>query len=597
MTVAHHDDKKPRSPGADDRPSLVPSDFALDRARTDTQRNASLTKLLTRLRSCQTDFLGYQLNQKLKELHKDLGAFLDIHINNLGDPYGDSNLGTHTKLLERAVLAYYAKLWRIQPQPEPDPGDTRRQVDPESAWGYVLSMGSSEGNVYGLLNARDYLSGKSLMMAKDAVSRAVLTDPVLIEGKPHEYEPVIFFSQDTHYSVAKAAHTLLIPTFGETGNKLYPRDCPKLKRPPSDWPNWPMEVPSNDDGTIHIDDLATLVKYFALEKGHPILIVLNLGSTYKGAYDNVVDVLKKLQPTLVTLRRRVQPDPKEQKFDDRDGYWIHIDGALGAAYLPFLRKAQVANRTAEEKESPRPYDHVKNEPVREFDFSLKVGGATPVAISSIVMSGHKFPGSPWPCGIFMTRSKLQLKPPPLPEYIGSPDTTFAGSRNGFSAIVLWNFLARHAEEDQMKMFDECQRIAERIEKGLATIDKNLKATPTADGRGYYDGVMKLDRTPHGLSIVFRKPEQHIVETFSLANVTQADKRGDTEGVVDYSHLFVMPHVDTALADRFITALSKPGAFREKAWRASEWTTRRPDLFQAPHVSQQVVNVATNRGFT
>ncbi|MFD2284413.1 hypothetical protein ACFSUJ_34900 [Streptomyces lusitanus] len=51
------------------------------------------------------------------------------------------------------------------------------------------------------------------------------------------------------------------------------------------------------------------------------------------------------------------------------------------------------------------------------------------------MSGHKWPGAPWPCGIYMTKVKYQISPPSQPEYIGAPDTTFAGSRNGFSPLI------------------------------------------------------------------------------------------------------------------------------------------------------------------
>ncbi len=52
------------------------------------------------------------------------------------------------------MLSYLARLWHGVPT---DPGNK------ESCWGYVLSMGSTEGNMYALWNARDYLSGKRLL--------------------------------------------------------------------------------------------------------------------------------------------------------------------------------------------------------------------------------------------------------------------------------------------------------------------------------------------------------------------------------------------------------------------------------------------------
>jgi hypothetical protein len=42
--------------------------------------------------------------------------------------------------------------------------------------------------------------------------------------------------------------------------------------------------------------------------------------------------------------------------------------------------------------------------------------------------------SPSPCGIYLTRTKYQLAPPNMPEYIGTPDTTFAGSRDRSSSV-------------------------------------------------------------------------------------------------------------------------------------------------------------------
>eukprot|EP00250_Pteridium_aquilinum_P034422 c7556_g1_i1 orf=1-237(-) len=65
------------------------------------------------------------------------------------------------------------------------------------------------------------------------------------------------------------------------------------------------------------------------------------------------------------------------------------------------------------------------------------------------MSGHKWIGAPYPCGVFMTRTKYQMLPPTFPEYIGTPDTTFAGSRNGLSPMFLWDYIARTSYEDQI----------------------------------------------------------------------------------------------------------------------------------------------------
>ena len=117
------------------------------------------------------------------------------------------------------------------------------------------------------------------------------------------------------------------------------------------------------------------------------------------------------------------------------GYWIHVDGALGATYMPFIHMAFNQGRTT-----------IKPPPV--FDFWLPF-------VCSICASGHKFPEAPWPLGIFMTKTGLQLLPPTTLEYIGSPDTTFAGSRNGLSSLIWWTHISDHNYESQVEKVLTC----------------------------------------------------------------------------------------------------------------------------------------------
>ncbi len=488
-----------------------------------------------------------------------------MHTNNVGDPYHDSNLLTHTKPLERAVLDYYANLWGAKPHHE----DKHGVADPNSAWGYVLSMGSSEGNVYGLLNARDYLSGQFLMTDSSitgGMPQMVLSQAPPDAERPHAYEPVIFFSADTHYSVAKAAHTLAIPTFGRIGNERYPGKCPLDPAEP-----WPVEVPSKKDGSIDVKKLVTLAKFFA-KRGYALLFVLNLGSTYRGAYDDVQAVVEGLRPILTNPKynltnRVVQFDPEDpSKFDVRNGYWIHIDGALGATYLPFLKMAQEGGL---EGISAKPE-------IPTFDFSVP-------EVSSIVTSGHKYPGAPWACGIYMTKSGLQLKPPGEPGYIGSPDTTFGGSRNAFSAIVLWNFIAKHSNEEQVRMIARCVKLAAHTVKRLQKVDARL--VKLGHDR------LRLTRSPNSLSLVFRQPNSKIVERFSLSNVTLAEGKL----VVDFSHIYIMPHVDEDLIDELVRALMADGAFPKRAARDPD-LPKPPDLHPALEDAQPVFHIDMNRGF-
>lgn len=202
---------------------------------------------------------------------------------------------------------------------------------------------------------------------------------------PNAYSPVVFYSEDTHYSLIKAVRVLNVPTFYELGNERYPGQCPL----PNMQGEWPVEVPSEGGnlgpGTVDVDQLVQLVEFFA-SKGHPIIVCFNFGTTFKGAHDPVEAAAQRLLPILQRhglYERKVKY--AEGKYDMRSGFWFHVDGALGAGYMPLLELARERGQ----------FDH----DVPRFDFRLPY-------VHSIVMSGHKWNGAPWPTGIYMTRVKV-----------------------------------------------------------------------------------------------------------------------------------------------------------------------------------------------
>ena len=68
---------------------------------------------------------------------------------------------------------------------------------------------------------------------------------------------------------------------------------------------------------------------FFTAKGHPVFIILNYGSTFKGSYDDVELVGETLMPILkknnMYERTIVMQDGKTET---RKALWIHVDGAL-----------------------------------------------------------------------------------------------------------------------------------------------------------------------------------------------------------------------------------------------------------------------------
>ncbi|KHT39141.1 pyridoxal-dependent decarboxylase [Vibrio sinaloensis] len=550
------------------------------------EQNSVYEQILAYVDSQKERFLGYQTEENISYKTR-LAPFLNVSLNNVGDPFVNGNYTINSKCVERSVLDYYASLWNATwPSQGPyidENGDFQKGVG-DSYWGYVLTMGSTEGNLYGMLNARDYLSGVMLLeeeiRAETDKGETICNNQVYAHypktplHKPNAYTPVAFFSEDTHYSIVKAMAVEKIETFGDLGNRLYPDDNPVNPGQP-----WPMEVESEGptetlpagSGAIDVDKLIAYVSFFA-SKGYPILIVLNCGTTFKGAYDDVDTVTQRLEPILKEhdLWERevlVDPDDPASGYEKRTGYWLHIDGALGGSYVPFIKMAKESGRYrtffAENNGYTGP----------NFDFSNPM-------VHSIVTSGHKWPGAPWPTGVYMTKQKYMVSPPDDPEYIGSPDTTFAGSRNGLSPLVLWEYFARNSFTDQMKMTMRAQEMALYAHNKLTEVADYWDAKFEGNKSVSFPEKLWLQRTPLSLSLIFCQPNEEIIFRYSLAKestTVKVERDGKLEDEVrHYVHLFTMWDVDEQLIDNLCQDLMQDDAFN-------------PDLF--PKVTSQKLHKA------
>ncbi|MEJ2855697.1 MULTISPECIES: hypothetical protein [unclassified Saccharothrix] len=519
---------------------------------TAQQRKRALTLLETHLVGRHEHMIGFQGNQDLGNAQPDLARFLDFHLNNVGDPFQQGNYQPNTKVVERAVLDRYAALWRAEWPYDAD--------NPDSYWGYVLTMGSTEGNLYALASARDYLSGRKLIgepgggseqmvfvqaapPARAAVPEARNGDSPTVDPR-NAYRPVAFYSEDTHYSVIKAVRTLAIDTFGAIGTTEYPDQCPIGDR-------WPLEVPSkggpDGSGEIDVDKLEALVRFFA-ERGHPILLLLNFGTTFKGAYDNIEKVAARLVPIFRRhglLEREIEFEPGHT--DRRRGFWVHVDGALGAGIMPFLRHAAEEDPNSELNLALR--RELKGK-VPEFDFGLRVEGVD--VVGSLVMSGHKWAGSPFPCGVFMTKNKFRVEPAATPAYTGSPDTTFAGSRNGLSPLVLWNHLASKSVRGHATAAVAALRRTRYLESSLRELEDRLDREDRLP-----EGGLFVDRSPMALTVRFRRPSDEVIAKWSLSCQPMCTNAGELR---HYAHVFAMPSLTEEKIDLFMEDLFAEGAF-------------------------------------
>lgn len=278
-----------------------------------------LTTLLDDLHVMSQTAMGYPVN--LDYDYSALLPFLQYSANNVGDPFHDSNYTSNTHEIEREVIGTFADMMRL-PR--------------EDAWGYVTS-GGTEGNMYGLYMGRE-------------------TYP----------DGVVYFSQDTHYSVVKILRLL------KTRNIM---------------------IKSQPSGEIDYDDLYETIR---INRDVPVIMLANIGTTMKGAIDDVDKIRDILDDLAVS------------------NSYIHADAALSGMILPFV-------------DDPQPYGFD-----RGFD--------------SVAISGHKMIGSPLPCGVALTRKENVSRIARSIEYVGVLDTTLTGSRSAFAPLLIWYAFQRHGLE-------------------------------------------------------------------------------------------------------------------------------------------------------
>lgn len=491
-----------------DDPFELPID-GLSRER----RSAALERLAHEQAAAGQE-LGWQLEWNT-DYGEALSRVLNGHVNNIGDPFTGADFAAQTKDVETSVLNYLARLWGAQHPHDPD--------DPGAYWGHLLTMGATEGNIYGLWSARDYLTGHSLTHPDSVDENSG------VQSDKHVREPVLLFSQESHYSIAKCAALLQLETPESLGNRLYPGLCPLGG-------GWPTHLPTTGGtpgpGTLDLDSLATIAAFFA-QRDHPAILVLNAGTTFKGAFDDAAGAQQILSRAYASAQGgswRAWPEGDEG--DRRDWYWIHVDGALGAAYLPFLRMAvRHGDLPSTDAGSTLP----------SFDFHLP-------QVKSLVVSTHKWIGAPWPGGVYLTRNSHRLAPPPFPQYVGAPDTTLAGSRNGHSAVVLWDYLARNSYADQIRDAVGALHLAQYAERRLREIQE-----------GRDDGLdLWVGRSPWSLSVWFRRPSPAVVKRAGLA--TQTLDLGDEQR--EYVHFFVMRQTPRSRIDALLEDLARPEAFSQ-----------------------------------
>uniref|UniRef100_N1R2Y0 Histidine decarboxylase n=1 Tax=Aegilops tauschii TaxID=37682 RepID=N1R2Y0_AEGTA len=316
---------------------------------------ALLAGFARHLQERTTHHLGYPYNLDFD--FSVMAQFQNFSINNLGDPFIESNYGVHSRQFEVAVLDWFARLWDLQQ---------------DEYWGYITNCGT-EGNLHGLLVGRELFP-----------------------------DGIIYASCESHYSVFKAA-------------RMYRVEC--------------VEIDTLVSGEMNCADFKSKLSQ---NPGRPAIVNVNIGTTVKGAIDDLDRIIRTLE-----------------KCGFRDRFYIHCDGALAGLMMPFIKQAP------------------------KVTFKKPIG--------SVSVSGHKFMGCPVPCGVVITRLEHVKVLSTDIEYLSSRDATIMGSRNGHAPMFLWYTLNKKGYRGIRKEVQKCLRNAHHLanrlrEAGVSAYLNELSST-------------------------------------------------------------------------------------------------------------------------
>ncbi|MBL9178886.1 MAG: histidine decarboxylase [Verrucomicrobiaceae bacterium] len=218
---------------------------AVTRSNLSSADQQRLDGLYARLLALRPRNVGYPTNQDFD--FSELFRFLEFSINNVGDPFHSTNYRLNTMEFEREVLEDFARLTRA----------------PEGEWWGYVTGGGTEGNMYGLYVARELFP-----------------------------EGICYFSEDTHYSVAKVLR------LQHTRNIM---------------------IKSQADGQMDYDDLRETLR---IHRDVPPILFANIGTTMKGAVDDLAKIRAILDDLAIANAH------------------IHADAALSGMILPFVEEPQ-----------------------------------------------------------------------------------------------------------------------------------------------------------------------------------------------------------------------------------------------------------------
>ena len=230
-------------------------------------------------------------------------------------------------------------------------------------------------------------------------------------------------------------------------------------------------IRTRPNGEIDYEDLKTMVQ---MHRDQPVIMMANIGTTMTEAKDDLGKI-KSIFKELAIMN-----------------HYIHCDAALAGVYSALLEL------------SPG------------FDFTY--------GCDSLAISGHKFIGSPIPCGLVLVKKNYKDRIGKVIPYIGTADTTISGSRNGHSPILLWYAIKKMGQEGLKA-------------RALAALDVAAYAVEAFKKIGVHAW-----RNPDALTVVLPEISQKLRQKWQLAT---------EQGL---SHIICMPGITREKVDEFIRDL-------------------------------------------
>ncbi len=231
-------------------------------------------------------------------------------------------------------------------------------------------------------------------------------------------------------------------------------------------------VATNERGEMDCEDLE---RHLSSRRDRPAIVNVSVGTTMKGAIDSL-DII------LTALARQGIAE-----------HYIHCDGALSGLMLPFIPEAP------------------------QIDFTRP--------IDSLAISGHKFLGTPVPCGVVLARQESIRRIDTDIDYIGSKDTTILGARCGLAPLLMWYAIKKKGREGLRREVADCLANAHYLHDRLREI-----------------GYPAMINACSNIVYLERRPSLELVDKWQLA----ANQDG--------AHVVVMQNVDRGKIDAFVEDL-------------------------------------------